>query len=495
MSTPPTKTPDLTQRQVAELSPAQRDAYFQRKADEGVDKDNWLFGVIQTWLASGKAKQQSTEVGDKNVKDLTTGRDVEYVKGLKPSDADYLGHEHTQLKGYLDQNLNVEQVSNVSNAYFDVHKAFEQFATTMTEAVNKSKGTWEGAAAGNAQAYFTSLGKWADANSQNAKLASETTYDQGTAAATAKNSMPKPIPFSWGDEFKSWMTSNPFNLGDNIDKSVQKQQDSNKAHEDAARVMSSYDKQLYEAASKQPVFAEPPKFSVGGGGKTEPSDSDKNKGGGNNNGNINIPGGNNFSGNTGGGGSGGGGSSIPGGSVNIPGGGSSIPSAPGSITGSGHLPVGSGTAPSGYVPPSPSLPAPNNANTAMPMGMGPMPMGMGPMGGMGGENEYNSKVGRGGGFGPGGGSGSTPGAGAGSGAARPGGIGAAETAAGRGMGGLGSGAGGRGGMGPGGMGGARGQHGEGDEDTEHQRPTYLVEGDPDEVFGTDMRTAPPVIGE
>ncbi|NBH08856.1 hypothetical protein GTY80_37155, partial [Amycolatopsis sp. SID8362] len=64
---------------------------------------------------------------------------------------------------------------------------------------------------------------------------------------------------------------------------------------------------------------------------------------------------------------------------------------------------------------------------------------------------------------------------------------------GRGMGGLGSGAAGRGGMGAGGMG--RGQKGEGDEDTEHSRPTYLVEGDPDEVFGTDLRTAPPVIGE
>jgi hypothetical protein len=64
------------------------------------------------------------------------------------------------------------------------------------------------------------------------------------------------------------------------------------------------------------------------------------------------------------------------------------------------------------------------------------------------------------------------------------------------MGGLGAGGAGagRGGMGAGG-GMGRGQKGEGDEDTEHSRPTYLVEGDPDEVFGTDMRTAPPVIGE
>ena len=59
------------------------------------------------------------------------------------------------------------------------------------------------------------------------------------------------------------------------------------------------------------------------------------------------------------------------------------------------------------------------------------------------------------------------------------------------MGGLGS----RGASGMGGMGGAHGKGAKGEEDAEHQRPTYLVEGDPDEVFGTDMRTAPPVIGE
>lgn len=43
--------------------------------------------------------------------------------------------------------------------------------------------------------------------------------------------------------------------------------------------------------------------------------------------------------------------------------------------------------------------------------------------------------------------------------------------------------------------GAGGRRGEGDEDEEHQRPDYLVEADPDAIFGTDQRTSPPVIGE
>ena len=477
---PPQKTADLSQKEVAELSPAARDQYFDKKAREGVSPDNWLFGPIQQWVAQMQGKSQSDKVGDQNIKASTTGRDVDYVQGLQPSSADYKGVDHAQLKQYLDTNLNVDQVSQVSDAYHSMHQVFDSFSTSMNEAVNKSKGTWEGSAADSAQAYFSSLGKWSDANSQNAKLASETIYEQGQAASTAKNSMPEPIKFAWGDEFKSWATSNPFALADNVDKSLQKQKDSQAAHEQAAGVMSTYDSNLYTAASKQPAFAPPPAFTPSG--TSDPNGNGDDTGGGDTHRpNVTVPGGNQqgFSGNTG--------------TAGVPGSTSTV--APGSTTGSGTVPSG-GLTPSSFN--SGNVPPPSaNPNTSTPMGMSPMPMGGmgGPMGGMGGDAEYGGRSGRGGGgggFGPG--SGNTTGAGSASGAARPGGIGAAESAAGRGMGGLGSGSGsGRGGMGGGGMG--RGQGAQGEEDAEHQRPTYLVEGDPDEVFGTDMRTAPPVIGE
>jgi hypothetical protein len=488
---PAPKTPDKTPQEVQDMAPAERDTYLQQKADEGVDPGNWLFGPLQQWMAQQKAKSQSQELGDQNVKDATKGRDVEYVTGLNAPNADYKGSDHTQLKAYHDSNLNVGQVSEVSTAYHEVHKVFEKFGTSMNTAVNASKGTWEGSAATNAQSYFTSLGKWSDANGQNAKLASETIYDQGQAASTAKNSMPAPIPFSWTDEMKNWATSNPFSLPDNVDKSIQKQKDSQAAHDEAAGVMSTYDKNLYEAASKQPAFAPPPSFSTGGGTGDPTGGGDKT--GINTPSSVDMPGSSSVN--------------TPGGSNNFTGGNVPGPnitphiSGPGSTTGAGLLPAGT-TTPAGFQPGAVPGGSSSNPNTSMGGGMpmSPMPMGGGGMG-FGGDEAYNSKLGGGGGgrgsgagFGPGGSGGAT-GAGAASGAARPGGIGAAEAAAGRGMGGLGAGgAGGRGtGAGGGGMG--RGQKGEGDEDTEHSRPTYLVEGDPDEVFGTDMRTAPPVIGE
>lgn len=40
----------------------------------------------------------------------------------------------------------------------------------------------------------------------------------------------------------------------------------------------------------------------------------------------------------------------------------------------------------------------------------------------------------------------------------------------------------------------RGQ-GKGGEDSEHKRPDYLLNPDPDATFGTDELVTPPVIGE
>jgi hypothetical protein len=45
------------------------------------------------------------------------------------------------------------------------------------------------------------------------------------------------------------------------------------------------------------------------------------------------------------------------------------------------------------------------------------------------------------------------------------------------------------------MGGGAGGAGGKGEDEEHQRPSYLLEDDPESIFGTDQKVAPPVIGE
>ncbi|MEU4248521.1 hypothetical protein AB0F15_14055 [Amycolatopsis sp. NPDC026612] len=177
---------------------------------------------------------------------------------------------------------------------------------------------------------------------------------------------------------------------------------------------------------------------------------------------------------------------------------------PGQVTPPGVHPTGvdDSVRAQSYVPPSTQYPP-----GYQPPGTGPgsgFGLGSGPGGGFG--AGFGPGFGPGGGFGPGSssgtgsgsGSGVGSGSGAGSGARGPGSAsGAGVPGEGRpgAAGGIRGGAAGKPGTpGMGGMGqGAKG--GKGEEDTEHQRASYLVEADPESIFGgSDERTVPPVIG-
>ncbi|MEV4596009.1 hypothetical protein AB0K15_01235 [Amycolatopsis sp. NPDC049253] len=361
--------------------------------------------------------------------------------GLEPSDADYLGHTHEQLQQFVTTNLDPKQVADVSAAYTEVTKAFDDFATQLTEAVNKSKGSWEGTAAESAQAYFATLGSWADATAQNAKLAAQTVDDQGTAAQNARNAMTEPIPFDWTDEMAHWASAGPFDLGDTVDQSQKKQQASQSAHEQAAQTMSDYDHSLYSAASKQPVFADPPKFGAGSVSTASAV----------------LPAASTATDHHGGGGADSGGQ---------------VSAAPSQITGSGHVPPAPNTATtaSSFEPAA----GQQQAGAAGASGAGGMPMGAMPMGGgmgaggggFGADEEYQSKFSRGGSFGPG--EGAAPGG------ASPG-LSGAPARAGMGMG----------------MGGGAARY----EEDEADGSRFFSHVDEDDEYGADLRAAPPVIGE
>ncbi|MBK1784360.1 hypothetical protein JHE00_08465 [Prauserella sp. ASG 168] len=490
---PTAPTPHYTPEQLAQMAPAERQQRLTEMEQAGVDTTG-LMGMINQVVATAKAGKQADEIGNNRVQELSSG-EVQYVEGLQPSGANYPGVEHQEMSRYVTENLDAGQITEVSTAYHELHSMFSEFATQLKDAVGKSQHEWEGSAADQAHGYFDSLSTWADGNSSNAQLASEVMYQQSEAATTAKNSMPEEVPFDWKTEMAKW-GGNPFTMVDSMNSSIETYQRNQEAHSEAARVMTQYDNDLYGAASKQPVFAEPPKFGVGSGEGTglKPPGTGINMPG---NGGTeasgfsggSVPGGGTVPGAGGGGSYGSGGGSIGGGGSSVP-----TPLPAGNVTGS----TPRGTNPSGYRPPTatpPRMPSRGGGNNGL-NGMGAMPMGPMGGGGMGGAggSDYSSKLGRGGagGFGPGG-------SGSGAGAAPGASSGAAKT----GMGPMGSGAaapgaaaaaGGRGAGMAGGMGGA-GRGGKGEDDAEHQRPTYLVEGDPDEVFGTDMRTAPPVIGE
>lgn len=207
-------------------------------------------------------------------------------------------------------------------------------------------------------------------------------------------------------------------------------------------------------------------------------------------------------------------SSVP---VGSPGGGFTGPSGftpPGAAPtpGPGGGPGGPGLIPNGPGGPGfgPGGPGFGPGRPGGPQGPGGRPFGPGGPGNPGGRpggpgsgpgNGFGPRGGGAGGFGPsgrgfgptGGGFGPTgePGpAGSRAGAGPMGGAGAGGMGPGGGAGAGGRGAGGTGAGG--GMGGAGGR-GQGGEDGEHSRPSYLIEPDAEDVFGTDQKTAPPVI--
>lgn len=150
--------------------------------------------------------------------------------------------------------------------------------------------------------------------------------------------------------------------------------------------------------------------------------------------------------------------------------------APG-VPGPGAGGFGEGTRAAGYLPPDPGT-----------SGFGPAGSGFGPGGGGGFGPGGGSAGGATAGFGPGGfGPGSGALSGTGEGGAGAGGARGAGSAAGGRPGATGS-------SGMGGMGHGAGKGAKGGEDEEHASK-YLVAEDPNELFGTDTLTVPPVIGE
>ncbi|MER7115017.1 hypothetical protein ABT332_11055 [Saccharomonospora azurea] len=469
--------PELSDEQLQQLPPTTLESYIYAREAAG---DTGIFGRVAALVSSNA---EANSILERRQRELSA-QGIEYRDGLPPSDSNYLGVDHQKLKADVEP-IQAEGITVYSDNYHRIHRLFAELSEQLNSAINKSKQGWEGDAADSAHGYFQSLATWSEGNSANAEMASRIVASESEAASSAKNSMPEPIPFNMEQEMDNW-SLNPFTFHDQVDQTIEKMHKSQAAHEEAAQVMTKYDFELQEAGNKQPVFAEPPKFNgASGSGDTSPSGVIS----------INEPR-TSTSGFTGGPVGSTGGVPTGGGPVNAP----SAPSgsvphlAPGVNTG---VRPPNTTRPSGWAPGGrpPNMPPPGQRNNRSQFGpgggsIGPMPMGggggFGPGGGGGGGRLS-------GGFGPGGGAGGAagPGAGAASGAkpmggpmgAGPGGgaaPGAAAAARGGGMGAP--------------MGGGAGKGGQGGDDAEHQRPTYLVEADPDDVFGTSQRTAPPVIG-
>ncbi|MBP2330839.1 hypothetical protein JOF56_011224 [Kibdelosporangium banguiense] len=413
--------------------------------------------------------------------------------------SNYQACSHSELQKMVTEDVDPGVVGDMGELWINAGNRMSQFQIDVSKAIRGSEADWRGKGGDSARKFMADVGDWVGRAGTSAQLAGTQTQQYSAALANAKNSMPEPVAFDV-DQANADLsrTTDPIAYITKYSSYMAKYEQQQNAHQQAVQVLGMYDGTL-GGSSTMPAFTPPPAMSgdTPGEGGT-PGDG-------------RIPGG---------------------GSPPIPGG----PGGIASVTGNGPGPGGSGTTTSGSTAPGDTSPGGTTPGGTVPgpqglgtQGSGTGTQGAGPggrpggFGNPGGNNPGSGNLtggsssgsnpgagsgdsGLGAGFVPGGGSGFGGGAGGGRGGlGSGGGVGGPGTGSGRGVGAGGQAgtggsgaeqgrAGARGPAGVSGVGGIGAGRGQGGEDDEHQRPSYLVEPDPDSIFGSDEITTPPVIG-
>ncbi|NIH82390.1 hypothetical protein [Amycolatopsis viridis] len=443
---------------------------------------------------AGKYSNKSAEI-------YTTKLQAEgggYRDGLAPSDIQYESIPHQQLAEMVKA-ASPEEVDEQGVIVNDLGNAFGEMATTLRQGVAKEQAGWQGNGASSAFGYFTTLAGWAD-TSRDAAFLSANRYSQTSAALVdARNKMPEPAGRTVEESVaaaRQQLLSGNWEAASATMNDMQNQAAlQHEAQQQAAAVLAQRDVMLHSGGSTQPVYATPtapadtgertaPQFAAGDhtvaahaggvGPMGGPAGTARTTAG------IAPP-------------------SVP------------LPAGAGLATGAG--PAGGWADAGGGWGRSPAPTVPGGAAASAGAGMVPVPPGQaeqnrtsprpGSGAGRAGSSPYGGGGGGGGGRAPGGGAGGRLGGAAGAervpgrraGIGEPGARAAAESA---GSGRTGA-AGKAGTSGAPGMGPAGGK--KQDEDKDHERAAYLLEDDPDSIFGLDgatdeygNRITPPVIG-
>ncbi len=387
-------------------------------------------------------------------------------------------YDHPELKGMIDAS-EPSQAHELGHLWNSLGNEIMEFGESLQRTATSSEAIWVGQAGNTARAALSALATWSQHTGQGVQFMGTTVRTQAEAAETAKLAMPEPVPYDpakYQAQLNS--TNNPAEWTRIIGDARAQADLHHTAHREAIRVVETYSASLSDTNAAMPAFTPPPTFGDGDTGRTPTGLMPGGRAGG-----VVPP-------------VGGTGGSAPG----VRGGGP--PTTVGNQVAVGNqAAVGNqvGGHGSGGVPPS-STPA--QSVSYPPSGPpGGVPGGGVAAGGSGGEPGVPSflpaaavigEAGSGGRgasagvrFGPRGSSG----LGAWSPAPKPAWTPTVNPLGGGGSGALeaGHGAGAGSGFAP--MAGT----GRGKEDTEHRRPSYLIETE--DIWGDGRRVAPPVIGE
>jgi hypothetical protein len=387
---------------------------------------------------------------------------------------------HEELKAWTDA-AEPAVSEDVADQWGSMGDNLLEAGVHLQQAVAGSEAGWTGLAADAMRYRLEQVAQWSKDAGEGFSAASSAVRQQSAAVGEAKTRMPDPVRYDPEQIIADAGKAGLLGIMALPQRLYEQKQKSDAAYNQALVTVAARDGHLQQGMGVIPAFTMPPALNDDGGGRP-PVVPPPEPGG-------RPPGG---------------GPVFPGPSGPRPGGGGPAQPPPGPTGGTpgqaGPAPGGPGQQGPGVTVPGSHTPVPVTPGPGGGTGSGPglpggpgLEPGSGPGRGAGPGIPGGGAAARGKGAGPFSGGPEEPRRGAGrglGGGARfgAGGVTAAEAAAGRGVAGARGGGAGLGGV-PLGAG-----TGKGDEDTEHQRPAWLVEDDPESLFGSDELTAPAVLG-
>jgi hypothetical protein len=192
---------------------------------------------------------------------------------------DYRGYEHPMLKQMVETNMDPGQVNDIGMAWESLGEALVAFRDAIVEAAGQSEGDWGGAAGDAARRYFAGVGEWMGQTGEAFHLTAYRLKAQSESAASARAQMPEPVNFSMDDALAMLRDETKlYYLADTVREINQRFAEKQQAHERAAEVMAAYAKSIAETGAGMPDFVPVPAMGqVPAEGRTATEDAAKPK--------------------------------------------------------------------------------------------------------------------------------------------------------------------------------------------------------------------------
>lgn len=160
---------------------------------------------------------------------------------------------HPEIRSMLDTSVDPGDIGDAAAAWRDQGRNTADVLTGFTRDLNGIvTGGWRGAAADAATAALAPIDQWSTSVAETADRTTQLMDASGSSVAQAKASVPPPKSHDWGESLRSFAIAGP--AGAMVDAVVQEQQQSD-AHAEAVRIMNNvYSAPINDHSAAVPTY-------------------------------------------------------------------------------------------------------------------------------------------------------------------------------------------------------------------------------------------------